>query len=218
MAKSERVPDTPNSQTGRLCLDFANTVVWHASNHPEEKLHNYSDLVSWAREVGVLTAREAQGLLREATRRPSDAATVLERAIVLREAVYRVFSAVASGRSPEGAYLGIVNEALSKALVRLQVVKAAHRFTWGWAGDVTALDRMVWPVARSAGDLLTSEELTRMGQCADDRGCGWLFLDMSRNRSRRWCDMRDCGNRAKAKRHYHRKRKTNEVKGSGLHS
>lgn len=216
MAKSERVPDAPNSQMGRLCLDFANTVDWHASDHPEERLRNYSDLVSWAREVGVLKPREAQHLLREAKRRPSDAAAVLERATVLREAVYRVFSAVTSGRSPEGADLGIVNEALSKALGRLQVVKAAQKFTWGWAGDESALDQMLWPVARSAGDLLTSDQLTRVGQCADDRGCGFLFLDMSRNRSRRWCDMRDCGNRAKVKRHYRRKRTSNSAAGKKM--
>jgi predicted RNA-binding Zn ribbon-like protein len=65
---------------------------------------------------------------------------------------------------------------------------------------------MLWPILRSAAEVLTSEKRTRLGQCADDRGCGWLFLDTSKNRSRRWCDMEDCGNRAKARRHYLRER------------
>ena len=65
---------------------------------------------------------------------------------------------------------------------------------------------MLWPVVQSAVDLMTSPELDRVGQCADDRGCGWLFVDTTKNRSRRWCDMRDCGNRAKARRHYAKKK------------
>jgi len=65
---------------------------------------------------------------------------------------------------------------------------------------------MLWPILRSGADLLASEDRERVGQCADDRGCGWLFFDASRNRSRRWCNMEDCGNRAKAKRHYARER------------
>jgi predicted RNA-binding Zn ribbon-like protein len=74
---------------------------------------------------------------------------------------------------------------------------------------------MLWPVARSAADLLTSaEELARVGQCADDRGCGWLFFDTSRNHSRRWCAMKDCGNRAKARRHYRRQRKARQAEAA----
>jgi predicted RNA-binding Zn ribbon-like protein len=78
----------------------------------------------------------------------------------------------------------------------------SNRFTWQWAGSPQALDRMLWDVARSSIDLLTSDDLPRVGQCADERGCGWLFLDMSRNHSRQWCNMGGCGNRAKARRHY----------------
>ena len=68
-------------------------------------------------------------------------------------------------------------------------------------------DRILWPVARSAGELLISDKLDRVRQCADDRGCGYLFVDTSRNRSRRWCSMESCGNRAKAHRHYQRQQK-----------
>jgi predicted RNA-binding Zn ribbon-like protein len=77
-------------------------------------------------------------------------------------------------------------------------------FAWDWAEDPDSLDRVLWVVARSAGELLTSDQLDRVRQCADDRGCGYLFLDTSRNRSRRWCSMESCGNRAKARRHYQR--------------
>jgi predicted RNA-binding Zn ribbon-like protein len=75
-----------------------------------------------------------------------------------------------------------------------------------WRGDESGLDGILWPILRSAARLLTDGDHSRLGQCADDRGCGYLFYDTSRNRSRRWCDMNSCGNRAKSQRHYARHR------------
>jgi len=190
---------------GRLSLDFVNTADWHASGHPVEFLTSYSDFVAWSQHVGILTDHRAQRLLKEVARRPVDANAVLERAIALREAIYRIFLAISHGRRPQAADLAIFNAELSGALAQSRIVSTAEGFTWDWAGAEEALDQMLWPVVHDAAGLLTSEELDRVGQCADDR-CGWLFLDTSRNRSRRWCSMEDCGNRAKARRHYERKR------------
>ena len=190
---------------GRLCLDFANTADWHASNLPVEHLTSYAELVAWGLHVGTLTKRQGQRLLAEATDRPLAATAVLERAIVLRDAVYRLFSAVSRGLEPQAADLAVLNAELSKTLGHSRLVPTGEGFAWDWSGGEDALDRMLWPVVHDAADLLTSRELDRVGQCADDR-CGWLFLDTSRNRSRRWCSMEDCGNRAKARRHYQRVR------------
>ena len=190
---------------GRLSLDFVNTADWHASDHPVEFLTSYPDLVAWSQHVGILTNHQAQRLLKEAARRPVDASAVLERAITLREAIYRIFSAISRGRPPQAADLATFNVELSGALAQSRIVSTAEGFTWDWADAEDTLDWMLWPVAHDAAGLLTSEELDRVGQCADDR-CGWLFLDTSRNRSRRWCSMEACGNRAKVRRHYERKR------------
>ena len=190
---------------GRLSLDFANTADWHANDHPVESLTSYSDLVAWSQHVGILTDHQAHRLLKKAAHRPEDATAVLERAIALREAIYRIFLAISHGRPPQAADLATFNAELSGALAQSRIVSTAEGFAWDWAGAEDALDGMLWPVVHDAADLLTSKELDRIGQCADDR-CGWLFLDTSRNRSRRWCSMEDCGNRAKARRHYERKR------------
>jgi predicted RNA-binding Zn ribbon-like protein len=190
---------------GRLSLDFVNTADWHASDHPVEFLKSYSDLVAWSQHVGILPDHQVQRLLKEAARRPVDASAVLERAIALREAIYRILLASSHGRPPQAADLAIFNAELSGALAQSRIVSTAEGFTWDWAGAKEALDQMLWPVMHDAAGLLTSEELDRVGQCADDR-CGWLFLDTSRNRSRRWCSMENCGNRAKARRHYERER------------
>ncbi len=111
---------------------------------------------------------------------------MFERAIDLREAIYRNFSSVANGSQSDPHELSILNLMLSRALDHLQIAAVADGFAWDWANRDHALDQVLWRVARSAAELLTSKELKRVRQCADTTdGCAWLFLDLSRNRSRR---------------------------------
>ena len=194
---------------GRLCLDFANTVGSSAGRRqggpdPDDHLHTYEDLVAWGRQLEVITPRAAKALLAEASRHPAGAAATLERAKELREALYRVFSARAAGEPPVASDLARLNGELKEALSRQRLALEEGQVTWTFESAPTDLDAMLWPVARSAGELLTADAgLARLRECASDT-CGWLFVDTSKNRSRRWCDMADCGNRAKARRHYHR--------------
>ena len=113
--------------------------------------------------------------------------------------------ATAAGQQPGAEVLGVVNGVLADMLGRSRLAPAGGDLAWAWGGDEDALDRPLWAVARAAAALLTGPGLERVRACPGV-GCGWLFLDTSRNRSRRWCDMRDCGNRAKARRHYQRSR------------
>jgi len=196
---------------GRLCLDFANTVDWRTGEHPQEWLTSYADLVAWSEHAGIVTESEAHRLRDFAARHPTVASAVLEQAIALREAIYRIFSAIADERSPEATDVSTLNDALSEALPRLRVTPTVDGFTWQWATNEDSLDQMLWPVARSAAELLTAGKLSRVQMCAGD-DCGWLFFDTSKNRSRRWCSMEDCGNRAKARRHYQRHRALQEPK------
>ena len=189
---------------GRLCLDFCNSIR-DREGEPEERLTDYNELVGWSWRAGILNAEEAARLKRTARRSPTEALSVLERALALREALHAVFLAVRGSRRPRPAQLETLNNELGRALARSQVVAAEGSFTWVWAEGGRALDSMLWPIARSAADLLTSGELEAVRQCGG-RACGWLFLDTSRNRTRRWCDMRVCGNRAKARRHHQRLR------------
>ena len=194
---------------GRLCLDFANTVDERTGEHPQEWLTSYADLVAWSEHAGIVTESEAHHLRDLGARHPTAASAVLEQAIVLREAIYRIFCATADERPPEADDVATLNDALSEALSRLRVTLTVDGFNWQWALSRDALDRMLWPVTRSAAELLTSGELSRVRMCAGD-DCGWLFFDTSKNRSRRWCSMEDCGNRAKARRHYLRQRALQE--------
>lgn len=190
-----------------LCLDFANTQDWHASLHPVETLYDYTDLLSWSRQQGILTDGEAQDLERSSGRRPVEAGRVYREALVLREAIYEIFVAYVHGKPIAGGDLATLNGAIKSAYHHLHLCVDEGAFTWDWAGEDGQFDRLLWPVAYSAASLLTTPRLLeRVGQCADERGCGWLFLDMSKNHTRRWCDIKDCGNRAKQRRHYQRKK------------
>jgi len=190
---------------GALCLDFANTVSDRNSGREIDHLERYSDLVAFAEQVGLVGEVSARALRKLAARHAESAAAVSDRALALREALYRLFADSAAGRTARGADLALLNAALSAAQANLQIRRSGDRFDWIWRADPAALDRMLGPVARSAAELLTSDRLPSVRECAAAT-CGWLFLDRSRNQSRRWCDMKVCGNRSKVRRHYLRSR------------
>ena len=189
-----------------LCLDFANTLQWHASENPQESLNSYEDFVEWGHKEGLLSKTDVQKLKKEAERNPITSEKVLRHCIELREAIYRIFSAVTADGRPQEGDISILNRDLAKTMAQSRIIPIKDGFTWDINGNKDELDWMLKPIVRSAAELLTSDDLDRVKECADDQGCGWLFMDRSRNRSRRWCDMKDCGNRAKAKRFYKRKR------------
>jgi len=189
---------------GRLCLDFANTLGDRPVAQPrEEDLHTYADLVAWSEVAGIIAGEDAAPLLREAQRRPADADATFARAIALREAIYRVFSAIAADTAPPARDFATLNATIAEAMTHARLVPTDGHFDWQWERDA-GLGDMLRPVAWSAAELLTAEELHRVHECAG-HDCGWLFLDMSKNGSRRWCSMGTCGNRAKARRHRARK-------------
>jgi predicted RNA-binding Zn ribbon-like protein len=190
--------------SGCLCLEMTNTVSMHASAQPGEWLNSYADLVAWARRVRIIEEQAAQVLLRTAEAQPEAAAQVVQRAIQVREAIYRICLALIAHVPPAPEDLSLLNAELARHAASPRITVAVDGFAWAWPLDETVLDGMLGPVVLSAAELLISDERERLGQCADDRGCGWLFLDVSRNRSRRWCSMEDCGNRAKQRRHHQR--------------
>lgn len=189
-----------------LCLDFANTVNWRNSPHPEDTLHGYADLVRWAEGVALLTSGQAGALLARAEAQPEDAQAVFQRAVALREAVFHSLSAVAGGKTPAPADLEPINRELSAALNSGELTPTSTGFTLQWKTDAARLDGFLPPIARSVADLLTTGDLDRVGICPGEDGCGWLFYDTSRNHSRHWCSMGSCGNRAKAKRYYRKEK------------
>lgn len=191
---------------GRLCLDFANTVDPRHGDHQREYLADYSDLLRWGRRAGALGEGEERRLLEEASLSPRKAAAAFGRALALREAVYRVFSALAHEGEPEAADLETLGVAYLDAMKHSRFVHKDQGFEWAPIDEDDALDRPLWSVARSAADLLVSGDLGRIKECPGSDDCGWLFYDSSKNASRRWCSMEGCGSRVKMRRMYARTR------------
>ena len=188
---------------GRLCLDFINTVNRESDGYSEDWLTSYSALVAWGQHAQILSQQQATQLVELAANQPDLADAVFKDAIVLRETLYRLFSAVAANRDLQNHDLEVLNTALKEALAWRKIGSTDDGFAWSWSDSSDHLGCILWRVVCSAADLLTAEKLSRVRECSGE-GCGWIFLDTSRNRSRRWCDMETCGNRAKARRYYKR--------------
>ena len=192
---------------GHVCLDFTNTLNGRLDEEPQELLSTYSDLVAWGQQAQIVTDEEARRLLEEETRRPDDAQATLQRAITLREALYHICEKVVEEAVPERSDLLILDQVLSQGMVQAHILAEGDGFRWGWEAQGEALESVLWVVARATADLLTTELRHAVRMCeAED--CGWLFLDISKNHSRRWCSMKSCGNRAKARRYYGRQKPT----------
>ena len=202
------IPAVPDHEIelagGALALDFANTVGGTHVRPTHDHLRSYADIVRFTEMADGLDAQTAQRLARRAQQDPRRAAAVYELGIALREAIWGVFSALASGEVPREVDLGLIGDAAAAGRARERLVYDRNGVRWSLPADGDALERPLWEVACSAADLLTSPELDRVKECASTT-CEWVFLDRSKNRSRRWCDMSDCGNRAKARRFHAKK-------------
>lgn len=208
---------------GRLCLDFVNTVDGRKSDSPRgksqpattivlgDKLRDYSDLVEWSRHAGIVTAAEAGRLLKNSKGKATEARAVFERAIALREALHRICKATVLGRRPQSVDLETVNDELLGSRSHERLIQAVDEFRWEWVGSEAALDRMLWSIAHSGAEFLTTGDLSRLRECGGEE-CGWLFEDTSKNRSRQWCHMNDCGNLAKVRRFRTRLRRSSKTK------
>lgn len=210
MMRQEMTMDGLRLLGGTLCLDFVNTVDTDADRESEDFLTSYADLPRWGRHVGVLTEAVATRLIVLGAGRETEAREALTQALAFRRTLHRVFLAVAMGDHPGDADLERTQAAYTHAIARARLIASATdgRFGWEWDSDpaTTFLDRMLWPVAASAIDLLTSGDPRRIKVCANPHRCGWLFHDGSKNGSRRWCSMEGCGSQVKMRRHYAKRR------------
>ena len=201
--------------TGHPVLDFVNTGSRLRERYADlaaaeaagygpfgDRVHGYEDLVTWAERAGVVEAGMAARLRAAARTDPSPAAAALAEAKRMREALYRILSALERGDSAPKQDLAVVQERARAAEVHRELVCADGGCALAWP-DTADLERVLWPLAAEAVDLLLSPDVARVKQCASEE-CNWLFWDASKNRSRRWCEMSACGNREKARRYQRR--------------
>jgi predicted RNA-binding Zn ribbon-like protein len=187
---------------GNVALDLANTLSGRKTT-PFEHLHAAADVVDWALHAGVVDEVRARRAKAAFQADPEAAGRTMERALHLRDAIYGIAAAIAHGGTAPNRDLAALKDFVRKAIGSAELVPGnggGYRFDFSAAPIEISL---LGPIAWSALELLAAGHFDRLKQCANDT-CGWLFLDHSKNNSRRWCDMATCGNRTKAKRHRQR--------------
>jgi predicted RNA-binding Zn ribbon-like protein len=190
---AEQTPDTIELWGGTLCLDLANSADWDQDGAPVDPEHNdvlrsVEMLETWARRLGLLG--DGAGSLDE-----------LQRIRDLRNALHRLFSAVAGAREPDAGDLRMLHEAFAEATGVGELERGADSWQWTWPHDDPR--RVRFAVAADAVALLGDQQrLPRLARCPGHE-CGWLFLD--RSGRRRWCSMATCGSREKMRRLYARR-------------
>ena len=188
---------------GCLCLDFANTVDKRSSAQPEDKLSGFEAFVAFGQQTGIFSPGEERELRERGKSNPEEATRVFRQAVELRELVFRILSAVVSGREVPEEDAKALNGALQEVNASMLIAPVPGQLAWRTVENGRA-GRLIGRIVRSAVEVLTSEDIERVRKCAADT-CWWLFLDRSRSHNRRWCEMRTCGSRQKAKAYYRRK-------------
>ena len=190
-----------------MCLDFVNTLDDRFSPDAKELLKHYVDLARFAEDTGILPDPQVDRLMTRSMQHPDEGQRALASAIQLREAISDIFYAQARKKTVPGAAVAILNSHVQEASQHLTLVPGKQGFAWKFGANSYDLFAPLWPIARDAAELLTSERTEYVRACAS-KTCEWLFLDESKNHRRRWCDMTKCGNRAKVKRFYVRQKRS----------
>ena len=201
MTEATRTLETLELVGGMPCLDFVNTVNSRV-NPDHDYLIQYSDLLGWAKKLGILSLTLTNQLQKQAKQNAGEAESALKAARTLRDLLHRLFSKAAKGAEPAKKDMEIFVVFYGESISRSQLIKKGTHYRTAWKLDET-LDAVLWPIVHSAGELLQSDELAHVKECP---GCGWLFLDTSKNQSRRWCSMNTCGARDKMRRYHKRQR------------
>jgi predicted RNA-binding Zn ribbon-like protein len=191
---------------GAPCLDFVNTIHEYGAADPGEELSAYADLVGFVRQTGGISDREASSLIRRAAGKPKEASRMLSTIRDFRAALFKIFSAIILKKDPPDREWKLLNKHFSEMYQHTFLSEKRGEVFLAWDAGKAGLQAVLWPVIRSTAELITSEKRHLMRECMSDT-CTWLFLDQSKNQTRRWCDMKKCGNRAKWHRHYDKTKK-----------
>jgi len=198
-SKDRPIPKPFELIAGHVALDLVNTFDNRFSpTGPQELLASYEDLLRFAAQSELLSDRQVKKLKRADTSQ-TQRMQVLDRVRELRETLAAVAYAQLEGKEPSPADLAILEANFKEAGSHRQLAADRLQINWSWRGLGSQVSAPLWLLAQAAADLMLSGQATHLRSCSSDT-CRWLFLDTSKNHTRRWCNMKVCGNRMKAKR------------------
>ena len=192
---------------GELALDFANTSSGRGSTGHHEHLRAAGDVIDWAEHARAILPEDAEWLRDMTLQDPQLAQKLLGAALALREDIYGLGAELAAGHAAPREKIDRIAAVQASALAKATLQPIEGRYAWSWVAKTSPIEAVLGPISLSAITMLMQADLTRIKQCPGEK-CGWLFFDATKNKSRRWCEMEVCGNRAKQKRLVARMRKT----------
>lgn len=199
---AERSIENLQLDGGCLVFDFTNTINNRAE--PEhDYLKSYDDMLLWGQKAGMIPPERFKLLLQHAAKNSEERDVAFIKIIRARETIYPLFSAIAKRKAPDKSIAQAFNILLSDCLGKLQLDISSAHASPSFTGSTLSLEEPLCMVMKSAYDILTAENFSRLKECPR---CGWLFVDRTKNGKRRWCDMNVCGSIVKATRYYHKKK------------
>lgn len=199
-----------DSSGGNLSLNFLNTLAGRSRPHPAEQLRSYAEFLDWCQEAGLVEPGERRELATWARREPRLALFALEQVRAVREAIYGILSALMAGEAPSEEDKAHFSSFLREALQARTIQVEGPHPRWAWRSPTEQPVAPLYPVLYAAAELFASDDLARVRTCAN-LSCGRVFLDHSRNQSRKWCISTDCGNRERVRAYYRRRGVNSDV-------
>ena len=189
---------------GHAALDLVNTISARRGRIGDDYLVTYDDLLLWASRQGLLAEADASTLraMAQADSAGSDAA--LQRLKRLRESIWRIWASMLEGGTADPADLGLLTDEVAAAQQARSLARTGTGCEWRWT-KAAGFDTVTAHVAMATAELLVGQHLHRVREC-EGRNCGWLFLDATRNGTRRWCIAEECGSLARVTRFRARRR------------
>lgn len=193
---------------GHPALDFVNSVEGRGTDAFLNYLADYDRMAQWCARTGLMPQTSIARARRQAKQHPVIAMRVWHEAMDLRDALNRIFRALARADEPPKPAISVFNAAVAQAFEhRLLQPTGAGDIAWAWQPAGSGLEVVLWEIALSAAGLVTDADHVRRLRICANGPCDWMFLDNSRN-GRRWCRMAVCGNSSKVRRFRERQRDT----------
>jgi len=183
---------------GNLSLDYVNTIHDRHEEPIRNLLHSYLDLVTWVYFADAINNSQKERLLQMGWENQQDANRVYTDSLQLREAFYDFVFNMINRKEVSPASMQLIKNWIYKTFSNIELIQSNDGFSLDWNIENIGIESILWPIVRSFADLVTTVDRNRLKQCSN---CGYLFVDNSKNKSRRWCSMEICGNRVKARRH-----------------
>jgi predicted RNA-binding Zn ribbon-like protein len=178
-----------------ISFDFINTISWRGTERENDWLDNPQNFITWALATGIVNAGQAKALK---TQSKVDLENQLYQVHTVRNDLYKILTPFAFDKKPAPESIKKIDAMIYKISKHRHIDPKSYQWVWD---EPVSFSEILAPVIWNAAYVISDLDHSRIKHCPT---CNWVFYDNTKNRSRKWCDMEDCGSRDKSLRYYHR--------------